>query len=58
MPPAWTAQHGSASDDEAYGLAVGSGVYVVGYTYGALSGANVGGGDYFVAKYDADGNRQ
>jgi hypothetical protein len=33
-----------------------TGVYVVGYTYGALQGTNAGGSDAFVRKYDPNGN--
>lgn len=53
----WTRQFGTAEDDEAKGLgADASGVYVAGYTRGALAGTNSGGSDVFVRKYDPDGN--
>jgi uncharacterized protein (UPF0548 family) len=56
----WTRQFGTASSDTAYGVAVdATGVYVAGYTYGALPGqVNAGGADAFVRKYDSDGNEQ
>ena len=53
----WTGlkQFGTASDDEAYGMAVDSAgnVYVVGETWGGLNYA--GGGDVFLVKFGADG---
>ena len=54
----WTRQFGSSSYDYAYGISVdASGVYVTGYTGGALPGQTSAGGiDAFVRKYDADGN--
>jgi hypothetical protein len=49
----WTRQFGTPNDDEGYGVATGgSGVYVTGYTYGALWGASAGGTDVFVRRYD------
>ncbi|MBI4311362.1 MAG: SBBP repeat-containing protein, partial [Chloroflexi bacterium] len=53
----WTRQFGTASDDEAYAVAVdSSGVYVAGHTFGALPGqTNAGSLDAFVRKYDAGG---
>ncbi len=55
----WTRQFGSASDDYAQGIVVNaSGVYAVGYTYGALPGqTSAGEYDAFVCKYDASGNQ-
>jgi hypothetical protein len=55
----WTRQMGSASLDYANGISVdGNGnVFVTGITDGSLGGANAGGDDAFVARYDPDGNR-
>src|SRR5206468_278053 len=52
----WTRQFGTADDDLANGIAVdGSGVYVTGYTTGALPGqTNAGLDDAYVRKNDAD----
>jgi hypothetical protein len=54
----WTRQFGTSSPDDTSGIAVdASGVYVVGYTSGALPGqSSLGGGDAFIRKYDPDGN--
>jgi hypothetical protein len=53
----WTRQFGSAGDDVAYAvLADTSGVYVTGWTTGALPGqTSAGGMDAFVRKYDPAG---
>jgi autotransporter-associated beta strand protein len=53
----WTRQFGTATVDFAYGVAQdASGVYVVGFTRGSLSGQTAaGGGDAFVRKYNAAG---
>jgi hypothetical protein len=51
----WTSQFGTASDDFALSVAANaSGVYVAGYTGGAL-GAQVGDSDGYVRKYDTLG---
>lgn len=54
----WIRQFGTASDDNATGVAVdASGVYVMGYTNGILSGpSNFGSSDAFIKKYDHNGN--
>ena len=54
----WTRQFGSSASDQASGISVdASGVYVTGFTYGALPGQTyAGSSDAFVRKYDADGN--
>ena len=58
----WTRQFGSASRDEALGVAVdASGVYVGGVTLGALPGQAASGSfgtDAFVRKYDINGMEQ
>jgi hypothetical protein len=55
----WTHQFGSTNNDFAYQVAVdGAGVYVVGITDGALDGANLGGFDAFIRKYDGGGVEQ
>jgi hypothetical protein len=48
----WTRQLGTSSNDKCYGVSAdGLGnVYITGYTYGNLDGANAGGQDAFVAK--------
>ena len=56
----WTKQLGTASDDEASGVATDSSgnVYVTGYTRGGLDGnSSAGNSDLFVVKYDSDGNK-
>jgi len=54
----WTRQFGTSSDDKARGVALdGSGVYVVGETYGTFPGQyRVGLWDAFVRKCDTYGN--
>jgi len=54
----WPRQFGTSSRDLAWGITVDStGVYVVGWTEGALPGqTNSGESDAFVRKYNADGN--
>ncbi|OFV99153.1 MAG: hypothetical protein A3H28_01485 [Acidobacteria bacterium RIFCSPLOWO2_02_FULL_61_28] len=55
----WTRQFGSTGGDRAFAVAADStGVYVVGWTSGALPGQTYLGGvsDVFVRKYDANGN--
>jgi uncharacterized protein (TIGR03437 family) len=53
----WSRQFGTSETDAAAGVAADlSGVYVVGSTAGALQGANAGGADIFVRKYDPAGN--
>jgi Beta-propeller repeat len=55
----WVRQLGTASYDAASGVATdGDGnVYLTGRTYGSLGGANRGGSDAWVAKYDAAGHQ-
>ena len=56
----WTKQFGTAGDDLANGVAIGSDneIYVVGSTAGALDGqTNFGDKDTFLVKYDTSGNR-
>ncbi len=54
----WTRQLGTSTDDASEGVSAdGRGsVYISGGTHGSLGGANAGGNDAFVAKYDAAGN--
>jgi len=53
----WTQPFGTPAEDTALGVALdSSGVYVAGYTLGALAGASAGNYDVFVRKYDHDGN--
>jgi hypothetical protein len=54
----WTRQFGSSGWDQATGVAaVGSGIYVSGFTAGVLAGqAGAGEQDGFVCKYDTAGN--
>ena len=56
----WTHQFGSPGDDFVHGIAIdASGVYVTGWTYGALPGQTfLGASDAFLQKYDASGNVQ
>lgn len=53
----WIRQFGTSSVDVAEGISVGDGgnIYVTGRTGGNLDGANVGGDDAFLIKYDASG---
>ncbi len=56
----WTRQFGTGFNDYAIGIAVdGSGnIYVTGFTYGSFDGyTNAGDADFFVVKYDTNGNR-
>jgi hypothetical protein len=54
----WTRQFGTATLDQAFGVAVhGSALYVTGRTFGAFpGGVNAGGLDGFLRKYDLNGN--
>ena len=53
----WSRQFGTSAVDTVLGAAADAGgVYVVGYTDGALQGASAGSSDAFVRKYDPDGN--
>ena len=54
----WSRSFGSSADDYATDVAVDSSgnIYVVGYTYGAITGSNGGGTDMFVRKYNTSGN--
>ncbi|HZZ29029.1 MAG TPA: SBBP repeat-containing protein [Pirellulales bacterium] len=56
----WTHQFGTPTQDQAYGVASDgvNSVYVTGSTLGSLGGANAGGYDAFLTKYDASGNVQ
>jgi hypothetical protein len=59
----WVHQLGSANSDVAFGIAVDANgsAYLTGYTNGTLPGSPepfAGDADLFVAKYDANGNRQ
>ena len=53
----WTRQFGTAAADRGTAIAMDlrGGSYTVGYTSGALTGANHGGEDAFVVKYNSDG---
>ena len=52
----WTRQFGTSDRDATYAISTdSSGVYVAGYTSGALEGSNAGFTDAFVRKYDASG---
>jgi Beta-propeller repeat len=54
----WTRMFGSAENDFPEGLALNStgDVYVTGFTEGVLTGVSAGGQDYFLGRYDTDGN--
>jgi hypothetical protein len=53
----WTRQFGAVQGDVALAVAADTaGVYVAGFTQGALAGANAGSYDAFVRKYDRNGN--
>lgn len=54
----WVRQLGGGSEDYAVGVAAGANgdVYVTGQTLGVLIGLSAGGSDYFLARYDRDGN--
>lgn len=53
----WTQQFGTSADDYANAVFVdATGVYVAGLTGGVLGGANLGGQDAFLSKYDLNGN--
>ena len=54
----WTRQFGTSGGDYAYGVATDANghVYVTGYTFGGLGGANAGNGDAFLRAYDPNGN--
>jgi hypothetical protein len=54
----WTRQLGSTMNDFATGVAItGNGeVFVSGWTEGTMIGLSAGGRDFFLARYDVDGN--
>ncbi len=54
----WSQQIGTASSDRSRSVAVDASgnVYISGYTYGDLGGANAGDGDAFLIKLDSSGN--
>ena len=54
----WSRQFGTTNNDYGYGVAVdgSGGVFIAGMTQGNLDGANLGGPDGFLRKYDASGN--
>ncbi len=54
----WVKQTGTTGRDEIYGMDLDSSgnVYIAGFTAGSLAGANAGGFDLFLAKYDSSGN--
>jgi hypothetical protein len=54
----WSQQIGTARADRSYAVAVDTAgnAYISGYTYGDLGGANAGGNDAFLTKFDASGN--
>jgi hypothetical protein len=54
----WTRQLGSVGDEYAHGIAIDQNgdIFVVGRTTGVLIGASAGDEDYFLARYDRDGN--
>ncbi|MCC6390308.1 MAG: hypothetical protein IT167_06880 [Bryobacterales bacterium] len=53
----WARQFGTSGTDYGYTVAVdGTGVYVAGETFGALTGQIAGQGDAFLRKYDGNGN--
>lgn len=56
----WVRQLGTATDDVGYGVSADSfgNVYVSGSTGGSLVGANAGGVDAFLSKFDASGSLQ
>ncbi len=56
----WIEQLGTGSDDFGGGVSADSlgNVYISGVTQGSLGGANAGGWDAFLAKYDASGTLQ
>jgi hypothetical protein len=53
----WTRQFGTNGAEVAYGVAADASgnVYAVGFTTGALDGANAGGGDAYIRSYAMDG---
>src|SRR5207247_2073037 len=53
----WTKQFGTSALDQATGISGdSSGLYVTGFTSGALTGSNAGQEDVFLRKYDTSGN--
>jgi hypothetical protein len=54
----WTRQLGSTMHDYGTGVAItpGGDVFVSGWTEGTLIGVSAGGRDFFLARYDVDGN--
>jgi hypothetical protein len=56
----WLKQIGTPGDEVATGIAVDASgnAYITGWTTGSLSGANFGGYDIFIAKFDTSGNQK
>ena len=54
----WTRMFGSAGSENPEGLAItpAGEIYVTGFTDGVLTGVSAGGQDYFLGRYDTDGN--
>jgi hypothetical protein len=54
----WTRQLGGVADDYIHGIAIDQNgdIFVVGRTTGLLIGASAGDEDYFLGRYDRDGN--
>jgi len=55
----WTRQVGSSATDSGNGIAADNAgnIYLTGYTWGALTGSNLGATDAYLIKYDSSGTR-